>query len=215
MKSTQTTIIWDWNGTLLDDVSICLESINAMLEERRLRVLTREMYRDVFTFPVKDYYRQLGFDFEKEDWEIVAMDFMDRYFSKLTRSKLFPDALPALDFFHQRGYRQVILSAMEQQALNASVMERGIGQYFQRIVGIDNHYAAGKSVNGHAIIMEYSLAADKTWFIGDTLHDADIARELGCRCLLIAKGHQDKKRLKQAGVTVLNSLTELNAIFTG
>jgi len=214
MKPVRTTIIWDWNGTLLDDVTICIEAINAMLAERRLRVLTREMYREVFTFPVIDYYRQVGFDFEKENWETVAMDFMNRYFDKLIQSNLFADAETVLEFFDQLGYRQLILSAMEQQSLTVSVMGKGIGRYFQRIVGIGNHYAAGKLGNGHAMIDEHSFAADSTWFIGDTLHDADIARELGCRCLLVANGHQDRKRLYQAGVPVLNSLMELKSFFT-
>lgn len=216
MKLTsQTTIIWDWNGTLLDDLDICLESINEMLDYRRMKTLSREAYCEVFTFPVIDYYRQLGFDFVMEEWETVAMDFMNRYFSKLTRSNLFPEALPVLEFFGLCGYRQVILSAMEQDALTASVMERGIGMYFQQIVGIDNHYAAGKSGNGHAMFIHHSLSGDNTWFLGDTLHDADIARDLGCRCLLIANGHQDKKRLEQAGVPVLSSLMELKSFFTG
>jgi phosphoglycolate phosphatase len=213
MHPAKTTIIWDWNGTLLDDVSICLESINAMLQERRLNLLTRETYREVFTFPVIDYYRKVGFDFTKENWEIVAMDFMDRYFNKLTRSKLFADAHPVLEFFGQLGYRQVILSAMEQEALMSSVMERGIKGYFQQIVGIDNHYAAGKSGNGRAMIDKHSLSGDNTWFIGDTLHDADIARELGCNCLLVANGHQDRKRLELSGVPVLNDLKDLKLFF--
>lgn len=213
MKSARTTIIWDWNGTLLDDVTICLESINAMLEERGLNILTREMYRRIFTFPVIDYYRIAGFDFEKENWETVAMEFMKRYFDKLTRSKLFPDVNHLLEYFSQRGYRQVILSAMEQEALTASVTERGIGIHFQQITGIDNHYAAGKSGNGQAMLVKHSLAAINTWFIGDTLHDADIARELGCGCLLVANGHQDRERLEKAGVPVLNSLMELKLFF--
>lgn len=213
MKSPRTTIIWDWNGTLLDDLTICLESINAMLQERGMDILSTATYRKVFTFPVIDYYRQVGFDFEKENWEIVAMEFMNRYFEKLKRSKLFADAQPVLEFFSQRGFRQVILSAMEHDALIASVNERGISSYFQQIVGIDNHYAAGKSGNGQAMILRHSLVADNTWFIGDTLHDADIARELGCHCLLVANGHQDRKRLEQAGVPVLNSLSDLKLFF--
>ena len=213
--TAQTTIIWDWNGTLLNDLDICLESINEMLEYRGMQSLSREAYCEVFTFPVIDYYRQVGFDFDKEEWQTVAMDFMNRYFGKLTRSNLFPEAQAVLEFFGQCGYRQVILSAMEQDALTASVIERGIGRYFQQIVGIDNHYAAGKSGNGRAMFIDHALSGDNTWFIGDTLHDADIARELGCRCLLIANGHQDKKRLEQAGVPVLTSLTELKSFFTG
>jgi phosphoglycolate phosphatase len=209
MKSSVNTIIWDWNGTLLDDVSICLESINSMLEERRLGKLTFKSYRNVFTFPVIDYYREVGFDFDKEDWEEVAMGFMERYFDKLPVCSLFPDAINVLGYLQDRGYRQVILSAMEQNALLSSVNERGIAAYFQKIVGIDNHYAAGKSGNGHAIISEYGISAENSWFIGDTLHDAEIARELGCRCMLIANGHQDRKRLETAGVTVLKDISEL------
>jgi phosphoglycolate phosphatase len=214
MEPSQNTIIWDWNGTLLDDLDICLQSINSMLDIRHLPKLSSERYQHIFTFPVIEYYRVAGFDFDKENWEKVAMEFMDSYFNKLSLCPLFPDAIQTLDFFNARGYRQIILSAMEQNALTASVNERGIGRYFQKIAGIDNHYAAGKSGNGHTLINELGLSTESTWFIGDTLHDADIARELGCRCLLIANGHQAKERLAEAGVPVLQSLTALQSFFT-
>ncbi|MEI6749987.1 MAG: HAD family hydrolase [Bacteroidota bacterium] len=213
MKPAKNTIIWDWNGTLLDDVGICLQSINSMLKERKIDELSRHKYKRVFTFPVIDYYRKVGFDFNQENWEKVAMEFMDRYFAKLPCCPLFKDAEETLSYFSNQGYRQVILSAMEHNALTTSVNARGIGKYFDKIVGIDNHYAAGKSGNGHTLINEHSMSASKTWFIGDTLHDADIARELGCQCLLIANGHQSGQRLVQAGVPVLQSLTELKLYF--
>jgi phosphoglycolate phosphatase len=209
MKQLQKTIIWDWNGTLLDDLDICIESINSMLAQRHLEILSHDMYRKVFTFPVIDYYRVVGFDFEREDWKKVGMEFMDHYFERLKLCALFPDVITTLDYFEKHGYRQVILSAMEQGALTASVNERGIGSYFKQIAGIDNHYAAGKSGNGHTMMDTHSLVPESTWFVGDTLHDADIARELGCHCILIANGHQDKSRLAKAGVPVMDSLTEL------
>ena len=31
-----TTIVWDWNGTLLDDVELCMTSINRLLQEHHL-----------------------------------------------------------------------------------------------------------------------------------------------------------------------------------
>jgi phosphoglycolate phosphatase len=214
MKQAQKTIIWDWNGTLLDDVDICMDAINSMLEERGLNKLSRDAYRSVFTFPVINYYRESGFDFEKEEWEVVAMQFMDRYFEKLPHCTLFPDAVKILEFFKTNGYRQVILSAMEQNALTSSVTGMGIANYFQQVIGIDNHYAAGKSGNGRAMMIEHGLGKESTWFIGDTLHDAAIAKELGCQCILIANGHQDKQRLAGAGVTLLHSLSELIPLFT-
>ena len=60
------TIIWDWNGTLLDDLDLSLESVNILLEERNLPALSVEKYKDIFCFPIVDYYVKAGFDFEKE-----------------------------------------------------------------------------------------------------------------------------------------------------
>ena len=71
----RTTIIWDWNGTLLDDAEMCLEAINIMLKKRNLPELSMERYRDVFTFPVIEYYREVGFDFTLEAWDPVATEF--------------------------------------------------------------------------------------------------------------------------------------------
>ncbi|MCX6282944.1 MAG: hypothetical protein NTW31_01715 [Bacteroidetes bacterium] len=69
-------IIWDWNGTLLDDAWLCVEVMNGMLEKRGLEKVSLDFYRSVFTFPVRDYYEKLGYDFEKEPFEEVGMEFM-------------------------------------------------------------------------------------------------------------------------------------------
>lgn len=57
-------IIWDWNGTLLDDVGLSLEAINIVLARYNLPPLRKERYLEIFTFPVIEYYRELGFNFE-------------------------------------------------------------------------------------------------------------------------------------------------------
>jgi len=72
-------ILWDWNGTLLNDQTICIDAMNRLLVKRGLPLLTEEKYRRVFTFPVKTYYAQLGFDFAKEPFEIPALEFMEQY----------------------------------------------------------------------------------------------------------------------------------------
>jgi len=69
------TIIWDWNGTLLNDVDICVESINILLSERGHKPLSKSLYREIFTFPVKAYYELAGFDFTNESFDFeVAED---------------------------------------------------------------------------------------------------------------------------------------------
>ena len=73
MFNHESIIIWDWNGTLLDDVSICIDIMNEILGRRGLDKLTRKKYQQIFRFPVIDYYRQLGFDFKRDSFENLSL----------------------------------------------------------------------------------------------------------------------------------------------
>lgn len=58
------TVLWDWNGTLLDDAALCCELLNTMLARHGYApVGSMEAYRQVFCFPIETYYRRAGFDF--------------------------------------------------------------------------------------------------------------------------------------------------------
>ena len=61
------SIIWDWNGTLLNDLDLSVSTINTLLYKRELPLLKNDTYKEVFSFPVKDYYQAVGFDFMKEN----------------------------------------------------------------------------------------------------------------------------------------------------
>ena len=115
MKSLKyTNVIWDWNGTLLDDVAWCVTRVNIMLEKRGLPTLDSvEMYHRVFGFPVKDYYKRIGFDFEKEPFEMLAEEFIELYHNNVNSVSLFPGAREILADFQLNNIRQIILSASE------------------------------------------------------------------------------------------------------
>ena len=67
-----TDIVWDFNGTLLDDIRAGIDAVNEMLARRDLATIQSvEQYRELFCFPIIDYYAKLGFDFEKEDYYSV------------------------------------------------------------------------------------------------------------------------------------------------
>ena len=208
-----TTIIWDWNGTLLDDAEICREAINKMLKMRHLPELSPEKYRDVFTFPVIEYYKEVGFDFTNEEWELVAMEFINLYLNALPTCGLTPFAVKTLESFKQKGYRQAIISAMEHDALIKSVTELGIYDYFDYIGGIDNHYGGGKIENARNYFNQAGLNPEMITLIGDTLHDSQVASELNCRCILVATGHQSYKRLSNTGLRVIHDLSEIDSGF--
>ncbi|HPE58100.1 MAG TPA: HAD family hydrolase [Bacteroidales bacterium] len=207
------TIIWDWNGTLLDDISICINAINQLLSERNLNLLTIEKYREVFTFPVIDYYKAVGFDFEKEEWDRVAHDFIRKYDENLQGASLFPDVSIVLSAFKNKNYKQYMVSAMQHEFLEQTVQNLGIRDYFIEISGIRDHFANSKISMAKSFLREHNINKQSACLIGDTLHDHEVAEALGISCILIANGHQSYSRLARSGVPVLNSLSELSGFF--
>src|SRR5665647_855016 len=97
------SIIWDWNGTLLDDVDIVIESINKLLQDRNMVLLNIKRYLDVFTFPVQDYYERIGFDLNNEPFEIPAFQFITNYNKAVESCRLHKEAFPLLNHLHGQG----------------------------------------------------------------------------------------------------------------
>jgi phosphoglycolate phosphatase len=205
-------LLWDWNGTLLDDVDICVKAMNGILAERHMPGITREYYRRIFTFPVKAYYKKLGFDFRKNDWDKMANEFMDRYLSQLTECHLQPGVEETLSFFHDKGYPQIVLSAMEDNTLRESIRTRGILHFFDRVAGIDNHYAESKLAIAQRLMKELPDDPEEVCLIGDSLHDHEVALALGCQCILIDKGHQTHERLLPTGRIILDRLIDVTTV---
>ena len=202
-------IIWDWNGTLLNDIELCVHTINDMLQKRNLPSLSVDEYKDVFSFPVKDYYQKIGFDFNAEPFEIPAREFIDHYNSKVESCNLHENSISVLNYFQSVGIRQFILSAMKQDALDQCLKQQKVSHFFEHVSGLDNHYAASKLKNGQQLISELNLNASELILIGDTVHDFEVARELGCQCVLVANGHQSKQILESTGVLVIDELGQL------
>ena len=70
-------IVWDWNGTILNDVNICVDVINALLKRRRMKEISINEYKNSFCFPVINYYKKLGFNFKKESFDSIAVEYMN------------------------------------------------------------------------------------------------------------------------------------------
>jgi phosphoglycolate phosphatase len=206
-------IIWDWNGTLLDDLEVCVASINRLLNKRKLVPLNIPRYLEIFTFPVKEYYLSAGFDFTEETFETVAVEFMEHYLQLVRTTGLHAGVEKTLSYFRESGRSQIILSAMEQDELLKLVRENRIEEYFTHIFGIDDHLAHGKLDLAMTAIEKTGFSREETCLIGDTLHDAEVARELGIHCLLVADGHQSEIRLKTSGYPVIRSLSEVEKSF--
>ena len=200
-------IIWDWNGTLLDDVDSAVNALNRMLAVRGLAPTTRDYYRAHFGFPVRPFYAELGVDLAHENWDRICVDF-HRFVDdepKILRT----DARVALQLAREAGVRQTILCALREDLLRRDVAAAGIADFFDAIYGVDNLDGASKLTRGHDLVRDLTLSTStcELFFIGDTLHDVEVARELGAKCILVDGGHQTADRLTAAGVPVAPTLT--------
>lgn len=194
-------VIWDFNGTVLDDVGIGIKAVNRLLERRGLKKLCGiEDYHKVFGFPIIEYYKRLGFDFEKESYELLAKEWVKEYTALENTAPLNPFVKELLSRIRSLGIPQVILSASEKNMLTRQVKALGIDEYFDEILGMENIYAFGKQEMAKKWMEKKHI--ESSLLIGDTEHDAEVAKAIGADCILISGGHQSKKTLEKCGVPV-------------
>lgn len=207
-------IIWDFNGTIFDDVQIDIDSLNVLLEKRGLPVVnSREEYKEGFMFPIKQWYVNRGFDFEKESFDDVAVEWLDTYLSREPEAGLVKGVAETLEFFRKMNVKQVIISASEISMLRRQLKMLGVEEYFEEILGLDNYYAAGKK--GIALEWRKKHPNSKLLFLGDTDHDYFVAEAIEADCVLISEGHQSADKLRQMpGVmAVLESQSDVVKLF--
>lgn len=192
-------ILWDWNGTLLDDGAYGLGIINGMLRRRGMREPGVEEHGRLFDFPVIRYYERLGFDFEKEPFETVSQEFVDAYLAGVTKCRLREAAVETLSALRAAGYRQSVLSASRQDHLERLVAHYGLLKYFDELLGIDSVHAPGKAGRGSEWVRDCAVDPARVLLIGDTVHDSEVATEMGIQCWLVAGGHHPPERLEATG----------------
>ncbi|MCX6224033.1 MAG: HAD hydrolase-like protein [Bacteroidia bacterium] len=208
-------IIWDWNGTLLDDKWLCIETINTLLADRNLPPINVEKYSKIFRFPVKEYYQDAGFDFIHEPFEVPAMEFIRIYNLRKKECRLQHGAVTVLELFAKMGCTQYLLSASETGILKEMTRHFGITHYFRKIKGLDNHYAHGKGDLGMELISSLHVPIESIVMIGDTCHDKEVADLLGIVSILCTNGHFPEERLVHCGARLIGNLYELASMISG
>jgi phosphoglycolate phosphatase len=206
-------VIWDWNGTLLDDTELCYQIANEMRVERGMEPLPHvDDYRAVFTFPVIEYYKRMGYTFEDESFEHISVQFVSRYAERFHATPLQPCAREALSAVLEKGARQVLLSATGQERLDEQVSHFGLGGYFERVIGNKNNLAHGKADYAVDFLRESGVSPARALFVGDTDHDFEIASSIGCGCALLVPGHQTRAHLETLGATLIENLCEVEGL---
>ena len=208
-------IIWDWNGTLIEDVAQCVSVLNRMLTRRNLPTLTIEQYRRQFEFPVLDFYKDLGFNFEQESFDDVAHEYHHDYIKLARRCSLHQGTEQLLQALNAAGITQSLLSAYQQDRLEEVVDVFGLRKWFVRMIGLNDYYARSKVENGKRWRGELPHEPHEIIFVGDTLHDWEVAQAMGVDSVLVTYGHQHSDRFKSCKVPLFDSLPQLQDFLLG
>jgi phosphoglycolate phosphatase len=181
-------IIWDWNGTLLNDLTLCVDLLNVSLEKRKLPEMNEEKYRKKFLFPIKTFYESIGFDFSKEDFTIANDEFHQPY------------AQDTIARFQKLGVTQSILSATVQRRLEEQVDFFGITHLLDNVVGISNTPSGyGKEFEGKELLNNTDIPLEQTIIVGDSMLDFTVSTALSIDCALLSNGHNNLERLQATG----------------
>ena len=209
-------IIWDFNGTLLDDIMAGIEAVNDMLSRRGIATIESvAQYRELFCFPIINYYAKLGFDFEKEDYyKVLAPEWVALYLENYKRSSLTDGAEQVLSALEALGYEQTLLSATELEMLTRQITDLGILDRFDGILGMDTIHAHSKEAI--AVAWRKAHPDANALMLGDTDHDATVAKTMGADCILLTTGHQSRAVLEKCQcIAVVDSAEEaLNLILS-
>jgi len=207
-------IIWDWNGTLLDDAWLFVDIMNGVLKNRNMATITVDQYREIFGFPIKNYYKILGFDLENESYKTYGLEFIESYKKRRYEAKLHPMVNVIFAELISMNICHSILSAGHQDLLDDLTKYYNVRKYFTEINGLNDFYANSKVDKAINWMKKTGLESWEILFIGDTEHDFEVAQAIGVDCLLLSHGHNCHSRLVRTGVPVIRSLKNIFHIFS-
>lgn len=202
-----THIIWDWNGTLLNDISASLASVNDMLALRGKPPMNIDYYRECISVPIIGFYEK-AFDMENEDYNLIIKQYNEGYLRHLDECKLTDGVVEVIDYFEKQGAKQAVISSSNNNQLIQNVTKYGIFDRFDAVLGAEDFYA-GSKIERAENYLKNSGENCRVLVIGDIFHDAEMAEKLGADCVLLTSGHENRERLYGAKATVISDVREL------
>ncbi len=198
-----TNFIFDWSGTLVDDLPPVVEATNAVLAHCGRPPLTREEFLTEFELPFQRFYDRLLPGFPLADLEPVFHDAFVR--SGIPATPL-PHAHDFLLWCRRQGHRCFVLSAAHPAHLDDQARAFGFHPFFEAVhAGVRD-----KTEHIHHLLHDHRLHPEQTTFIGDMTHDIETARHGGVHAIAVLTGYQNRDRLAAASPDiVVGDLAEL------
>jgi phosphoglycolate phosphatase len=202
----KTHVIWDWNGTILNDADLCCRILGRVLGEIGHAPISVDEYREKFRFPIRNFYTEgLSVCLEKNCFVSMSETFISSYNQEYHQCELFPGTVDFIGELNGTGVKNSILSASFEPDLLKILDHFKIRDHFHFAYGIGDSFATSKVDRGRNLVEIIQEPKEEVILIGDTEHDFDVASELGIDCLLIAEGHYSHNRLSNLGCPSLPS----------
>ena len=202
-------VIWDWNGTLIDDVGLCVKILNEELRNYQIEEISINEYRQKFFFPVASFYKQLGLPYSGCKYDALALRYISEYRKRFIGCQLHDGAVRTIERLNSQGISQSILSAGKQSDLEGFVKHFSVDSFFNLVDGAEDIEARGKNERAQEHLSEIGVTAEDAVLVGDTCHDWEVAKLIGCKPLLFTNGHVEMERLKQWNTPTISCLSEV------
>jgi phosphoglycolate phosphatase-like HAD superfamily hydrolase len=204
-------IVWDWNGTLFDDVEAVVAATSEIFAPYGLGPFDVDEFRALYTRPVwLAYERLLGRKLEDGEWERLDGAWHDSYHRLMERCALAADARQTIDVLTAAGHSHSLLSMWWHERLVPTVARLGLAAAFRRVDGLRLPEQAGGHKAGLLVphLAGLGVAADDVIMIGDSADDALAAKQAGARAVLYAGGVTGRASLERLGVPVVTRLAD-------
>jgi len=201
-------VVWDWNGTLLDDVSLIAQVTSRTLEGLGCAPLDLDGYRRAYRRPITALYEHLlGRSLPPGEFERLDAAWHHQYSQGLGACRLFDDVADALAEVTALGWTQSLCSMFPDAELRAIVDRLAVAGHFLRIDGIRGSRGGRKEAHLREHIEALSLTGAEVVVIGDSLDDAEAAAACGAAAVLLTTGLHAEHDLRAAGVAVVDTVT--------
>ncbi|MFC0007259.1 HAD family hydrolase [Micromonospora siamensis] len=200
-------LVWDWNGTLLNDLDLVVRATNTAFASAGGPAVTADEHRIRFRRPIADYYAEmLGRAVDAEAFGTLDRIFHDAYRAGLTSCALADDATAAIAAWPGS---QSLLSMWFHDELVPTVHTYGLTPHFARVDGLRSAVGGGPKAEWLAKhLAELGLSGSEVVLIGDSVDDADAALSVGARCVLYTGGLTHPETLRTTPHPVADTLTQ-------
>jgi len=204
-----THIIWDWNGTVINDAHLCVRIVNCILRKYSKPEISLTFYLDKFRFPAKEFYLLLGLPIDHINYCKISNSFISAYRENYRECKLHSGIYNLIYEFDREGISQSILSAGHPDDLDSFLKYFDLSSIFKIVSGVSNFRAEGKQHIAKKHLEKISFPKSKILYIGDTIHDHQISELLDVDCLIVSHGHNSKSVLKSTCKKIVDSSFEI------